>query len=300
MKSMTLDQLRIFVAVAERAHLTRAAEALALTPSAVSAAIQALETRHGVRLFDRIGRRIEMNETGRLFLNEAKATLASARTAEMALEDLAGLRRGTLTIEASQTIASYWLPPHLVRFKAMYPGIEIVLREGNTRAVTQAVLEGLADVGFVEGAIDAPALALTTVATDRLVIVAAPDHPLVRKPQVTPADLLETRWILRERGSGTRAVFEANLVSRGIDPASLHGTLALPTNEAVCAAAGACHDLTVVSEIVARPHVEAGRLRAIAFQLDIRPFGMIRHKERYQTKAALAFEALPALRAGRS
>ena len=292
MIGMTLDQLRIFVAVADRAHLTRAAEALSLTPSAVSAAIQALETRHGVRLFHRIGRRIQLSEPGRMFLDEAKATLARARTAEMALRDMAGLRRGTLTIEASQTIASYWLPPRLVAFNAMHPGIEIVLREGNTRAVTLSVIDGLADIGFVEGAIDAPALALTTLATDRLVIVAAPDHPLVQKRDVTSADLLGARWILREAGSGTRAVFEATLESRGIDPALLECTLTLPTNEAVCAAARVCHDLTVVSELVARPHVEAGRLETIAFPLDIRPFGMIRHKERYQTKAALAFQTL--------
>ncbi len=95
---MTLDQLRIFIAVAEREHLTRAAEALNLTPSAVSAAIHALETRYGVHLFHRIGRRIELSQTGRLFLLEAKATQRSARLAELALTELGGLQRGMLTI----------------------------------------------------------------------------------------------------------------------------------------------------------------------------------------------------------
>ena len=169
---MTLDQLRIFIAVAEREHLTRAADALHLTPSAVSAAIHALESRYGVRLFHRIGRRIELSQTGRLFLAEARATQQSARLAELALTELGGLQRGTLTIQASQTIASYWLPPFLVGFKAAHPAIGVVLREGNSADVAAAVLDGTADLGFAEGAIDAPALALAAVARDRLVVVA--------------------------------------------------------------------------------------------------------------------------------
>ena len=104
---MTLEQLRIFVAVAERGHVTQAAGALNLTQSAVSAAIAALETRHGVRLFDRVGRSIEVNAAGKLFLEEARAVLAGAAAAERALEDLAELRRGSLSIFASQTIANY-------------------------------------------------------------------------------------------------------------------------------------------------------------------------------------------------
>src|SRR5215831_2537338 len=114
---MTLEQLRIFEAVAEREHVTRAAEALNLTQSAVSAAIAALEERHSVALFSRVGRRVELTDAGRLFLDEARAVLARARAAELALSEIAGLERGALTIYGSQTIASYWLPPRLVSFQ---------------------------------------------------------------------------------------------------------------------------------------------------------------------------------------
>src|SRR5262249_10184228 len=113
---MTLEQLRIFEAVAQREHVTRAAEALNLTQSAVSAAIAALEDRHAVALFSRVGRRIELTDAGRLFLDEASAVLARARAAELALSEIAGLERGALTIYASQTIASYSLPFRLVSF----------------------------------------------------------------------------------------------------------------------------------------------------------------------------------------
>src|SRR5262249_1501738 len=102
---MTLEQLRIFVAVAERQHMTRAAEALNLTQQAVSAAIAALENAHATALFHRVGRRIELTEAGRLFLDEARSVLTRAAAAELALSELGGLKRGTITVNASQTIA---------------------------------------------------------------------------------------------------------------------------------------------------------------------------------------------------
>jgi len=287
---MTLEQLRIFIAVAEREHLTRAAEALNLTPSAVSAAIHALEARYGVHLFNRIGRRIELSQTGRLFLHEARATQQSARLAELALTELGGLQRGTLTIQASQTIASYWLPPFLVRFKAAHPAIGVSLREGNSADVATAVLDGTADLGFAEGAIDDPALTHVPVARDRLVVVASPDHPLAGLRKVSPRSLVEATWILRETGSGTRSAFEAALRARDVDPALLTAALELPTNEAVCAAVRSSAHLTVVSDLVARPHVDAGRLALIAIDLGTRAFSLVRHKERYRTKASEAFE----------
>ena len=204
---MTLDQLRIFVEVAERGHLTQAANALALTPSAVSASIRALETRYGTHLFDRVGRGIEANETGRIFLVEAKATLARARAAELTLTELGGLMRGTLTIQASQTIASYWLPPLLIKFRQAYPLIEINLTVANTDNVTTSVLNGIADLGFVEGKIDEPSLAIQTIDEDNIVAVVAPGHPWSGIKHIHPQDLLSGKWVLREPGSGTRAAF---------------------------------------------------------------------------------------------
>ena len=151
---MTLEQLRVFVAVAERQHVTRAAEALNLAQSAASAAIAALEARHGTKLFNRVGRGIELTEAGTVFLAEARAVLARAEAAELILAELGGLQRGTLAIQASQTIASYWLPRHLVAFRRAYPAIDIRLAVGNTAQVAAAIHDGAAELGFVEGATD--------------------------------------------------------------------------------------------------------------------------------------------------
>jgi DNA-binding transcriptional LysR family regulator len=200
---MSLEQLRVFVAVAERQHVTRAAEALHIAQSAASASIAALEGRHGAKLFHRVGRGIELTEAGTLFLVEARAVLARAEAAELVLSELGGLRRGTLAVQASQTIASYWLPRHLVAFRRAHPGIDIRLAVGNTTQVAAAVHDGSAELGFVEGAVDDPALGSRAVARDQLVIVVGIEHPWAGCGAITPDRLAKSGWVLREAGSGS-------------------------------------------------------------------------------------------------
>ncbi len=289
---MTLDQLRIFVAVAERQHVTRAAEALNLAQSAASAAIAALEGRHGAKLFHRVGRGIELTEAGALFLPEARSVLARAEAAELVLSELGVLKRGTLLVQASQTIASYWLPRHLVAFRRTYPGIAIALTVGNTAQVAAAVHDGVAELGFVEGAVDDPALDSRVVARDQLVIVVGPNHDWARSGDpVTPDRLPESDWVLREPGSGTRSVFEAALAGFGISPASLRVVLELPSNESVRAAVEAGLGATAISASAAAPSLETGLLHAVDLQLPERDFHVLRHTQRYHSRAADALLA---------
>ncbi len=302
--AMTLEQLRVFVAVAQRQHVTRAAEALNIAQSAASASIAALEGRHGAKLFHRVGRGIELTEAGALFLIEARAVLARAAAAELVLSELGGLKRGTLLVQASQTIASYWLPRHLVAFRRTHPGIDIRLTVGNTAQVAAAIHEGLAELGFVEGAVDDPTLESRKVARDQLVIVVGPDHPWVQpgatRGTITPACLAESDWVLREAGSGTRSVFEAALEGFGIAPSSLRVALDLPSNESVRAAVEAGMGATAISASAAAPSIEAGLLHAVDLALPAgrsasvceRDFHVLRHAERYRSRAADALLAL--------
>ena len=292
---MTLEQLRIFVAVAERQHVTRAAEALHLAQSAASAAIAALEARHGTKLFHRVGRGIELTEAGRLFLAEARSVLARAEMAELALAELAGLKRGVLLVQASQTIASYWLPRHLVAFHRAHPGIDIRLAIGNTAQVAAAVQQGTTDLGFVEGAVDDPMLESIPVARDLLVVVVGAEHPWVARSGIVPADLTDSEWVLREPGSGTRSVFEAALEGFGIAPAALRIALELPSNESVRSAVEAGLGATAISASVAAPSLEAGLLHRVEIALPERDFHVLRHRERRHGRAADALlEAIEA------
>jgi DNA-binding transcriptional LysR family regulator len=195
--ALTLEQLRIFVAVAERQHVTQAARSLNLAQSAASHAIAALESQHDTKLFDRVGRRIELTEAGHVFLAEARAVLARAEAAELALSEFGGLKRGTLSVQASQTIASYWLPRHLVAFRQVYPRIQIRLAIGNTAQVAAAVESGRAELGFVEGAVESEHFASTPIARDQLVVVVGPEHPWGGRDRLTCGDLAESEWILR-------------------------------------------------------------------------------------------------------
>ena len=286
---MTLEQLRIFIEVAEREHLTRASEALHLTPSAVSSAIRTLEERYGATLFNRIGRRIELTGDGRLFLDEARATLARARSAERMLSEFGGGKRGILSIHASQTIASYWLPPFLAQFHSAFPLVDVRLTVGNTESVTAATQEGAADIGLVEGSVQAPALSISKVATDQLILVTRPDHAWRGAGRLSWDRLFEGKWILREQGSGTRSVFEDAMRANGYNPARLNVALELPSNEAICSAVRSGDYLTAISELVAAPHLAAGTLVKADFILPQRQFLLITQKERHNTKAKDAF-----------
>lgn len=285
---MTLEQLRIFLAVAEANHVTRAAEALHLTQSSVSAAIAALEGRHGIKLFNRVGRGIELTEAGRLFLPQARAVLEQAGEAARLLKDMSGAPSGTLSIHASQTVASYWLPSRLMAYRERHPAVALAISVGNTRQAAEAVVSGRADLAVVEGRVDEPALAMTRVGEDRLVLVVGRRHRWAKGEGIAPSDLLTTGWIHREEGSGTRAALEQELRRLGIAPDALEVALELPSNEAVIAAVEAGTSAAVLSFRAVEAHLAQGRLVMPDFPMPTRPFFLLRHRERHVTRAMRA------------
>jgi DNA-binding transcriptional LysR family regulator len=289
---MTLEQLRIFVAVAEREHVTQAARDLNLTQSATSAAVAALEARYATKLFHRIGRRIELTQAGKLFLVEARAVLAQAAAAESVLSDLAELKRGSLSIAASQTVANYWLPPIMHRYRTAYPGISLALTIGNTETVSAMVHESRAELGFVEAEIDDPILSIEPVAEDELLLVVSPS--LVEGKSLTPSktDLRQMPWVFREHGSGTRSILEAALSRTGIKVRDLNVVLELPSNEAVSTAVEDGTGASALSRMAVSAALEAGTLVALDFPLPKREFLILRQKERHHTQAEQAFYRL--------
>jgi DNA-binding transcriptional LysR family regulator len=186
---MTLDQLKVFVAVAERQHVTQAAQALNLVASAVSHAISALEDEFQVALFDRVGRRIELTAAGRLLLDEARGIQARAATARLKMAEVGELKRGTLHLHASQTIASYWLPPRLMTYRRRYPLIELQMAIGNTD-VARALDNGATELGFIEGTIEHPAIVTYQVARDQLILVVSASHPWARNGTISLPPIL--------------------------------------------------------------------------------------------------------------
>lgn len=286
---MTLEQLRIFVAVAEREHVTQAAHDLHLTQSAVSAAITALEGRYAIKLFDRIGRRIALTDAGRTFLEEARAILMRAADGEAVLSDLAGFRRGELAIAASQTIGTYWIPRVIQVFTTTHPGIRVTLELGNTEFVASRLRDGAALIGFVEGPVDEPSLAVGRLFDDELMLVTAPADPWLATGGSMADRLKAAHWVLREKGSGTRVALEQVLAHYDLSPADVNLALELPSNEAVRTAVEAGAGITVLSRMAVGAALVAGTLVQVETPLPGRAFHALRHRERYFGRAATAF-----------
>lgn len=288
---MTLEQLRVFISVAESQHVTKAAKALNMTQSAASAAISTLEERYKVRLFDRVGRGVVLTQEGRVFVQEARAVVSQAASARQTLHDLAGLKRGSMTIAASRTIANYWLPIRLQRFRAEYPQINLQISIGNTQQVTELVESGDADLGFVEGVIDCPALAVQEIIGDELVVIVGANHPWAQRDEISPQCFMETSWILREKGSGTRSMFEAALRGFGLDPDELTIAFEVPSNEAIRALVAAGSSAAAISDLVVGRHLSEDICR-IRCDLPGRPFFVLRHKERHANQTETAVRSI--------
>lgn len=289
---MTLEQLRIFVAVAELEHVTRAAADLNLTQSATSAAVSALEARYSTKLFDRVGRRIALTDYGRIFLVEARAVLARAASAELVLADLAGLKVGSLRLAASQTVGNYWLPSLIHKFRSSYPGLSVKLTMGNTETVAAMVSKGEANLGFVEGEVEGHALNIIAVADDEMLLIVAPNHVWADHQRGVEFDLRPSPWVMREHGSGTRSILEAMLKARGHSLSDVKISLEFPSNEAVRVAVEAGAGATVMSRLVVANALKAGRLVAVAYPVPRRKFLMLRHNQHHETAAELEFVRL--------
>ena len=280
---MTLDQLRIFVAAAERGHMTRAAEFLGISQSAASAAIATLESRYGTKLFDRVGRGIQLTETGRSFLREARAVLDQAATASAVLLDLSGQTTGMVDIAASQTIATYWLPRRLATFHAANPGVRLNVAIANTREVEAAVVEGKVNIGLVEGPTQHPALTRQHIDEDKFVLVIASDQPPPPVNAVGGIDLRAIKWVIREAGSGTRRGLEDLAFNEGLTLDDLNIFLVLPSNESVREAIEAGAGATIVSRHVVAAAISSGRLIEIPINLPQREYALLRHRDRHAT-----------------
>ena len=288
---MTLDQLRVFVEVAERGHVTRAAEALHISQSAASAAIAALEEHYQIKLFDRVGRGIQLSEAGRIFVREARAVLERASMAQSVLQDLAGSPAGPIALAASQTIATYWLPHRLATFHLANPCMRLNVAIRNTHEVESAVADGEVSIGLVEGPTQHPVVSRIRIDHDQMVLVVAAGGAAPAENPGGKVDLRALNWVIREPGSGTRRALEDLVAREGLSLEDLNIFLELPGNEAVRAAVEAGAGATIISRHVVASAIAAGRLKEIPIDLPQREYALLRHRDRHATLGQRALVA---------
>ncbi|WP_447755356.1 LysR family transcriptional regulator [Pseudomonas nicosulfuronedens] len=201
--ALSFRQLQIFCAVARTGSTTAAAESISLSQSATSAALNELEGQLSTRLFDRVGKRLQLSEVGRRFLPQALRLLDGVAQLEQQFM-ATGSPQACLTVAASSTIGNYVLPRLLASFEVAQPGVRVNASIGNTGSAVADVVAFAADIGLIEGPCHEPGLLVEPWLEDSLIVVAAPSHPLASCPQVTCEALRRARWLLREPGSGTR------------------------------------------------------------------------------------------------
>ncbi|MCO7231808.1 MULTISPECIES: LysR substrate-binding domain-containing protein [Cobetia] len=283
---ITLRQLQVFVAVTRHGSVSAAAREIGLSQSAASQGLSELERHLEVQLFERLGRRLALNANGRRLLARAEQLLEQTHALELEAREpgvVDGNLRGELEIAASATIGTWLLPGLAGAFMREHPGTELNLRLRNTHQVVEAVLNYDAELGLIEGDCHAPRLMSQTWREDELVVVAPPSHPLaMRGTALSDEDLATADWILREGGSGTRAVFERALHGR-IE--RLKVRMELGQHEAIKQAVFAGLGLGCLSRLSVAAEIARGELVVLATpQLNLkRRFSMLWHPERYRS-----------------
>jgi DNA-binding transcriptional LysR family regulator len=279
---LTLRQLQIFRAIALQGSTTAAALSVPLSQSAASAALKELERLLGARLFDRVGKRLLLNDNGRGLLPMALAVLDGAQNLEAAFASNTQGLPVDLHIYASTTIGNYILPSLLARFKDAVPSTRLELQIGNTLDVVTAVRDFATDLGFIEGPCHAKDIIVSPWLEDELVIVAAPSHPLAKaavQRKLSVKQLAGTQWLLRESGSGTRETVEQALLPHLLNiPASM----TLGSSEAIKNAVAEGLGISCLSRSVVRNLLAAKRLCVLATALPrlTRTFLMIHHERK--------------------
>jgi DNA-binding transcriptional LysR family regulator len=202
----TLRQIQVFLAVAQHENVTHAARELAMSQSAVSTALKELEQRFDILLFDRIGKRLQLNEQGILLRTKAAGLIAQAEELQQSLLKHSGV--GDLKVGATPAIGNYLAVSIMAKFLSEYPDARVELSVENSAAIAKRVKNLELDIGLIEGELQEPDLEIRSWRGDELVLFCSPTHPLAQKPDLDDLDLLQAEWVIREQGSGTRQAFD--------------------------------------------------------------------------------------------
>lgn len=250
----TLRQLQVFLATARHENVSKAAAALSMSQSAASGALKELESQYDVQLFDRVGKRLQLNEMGRLLRPRAESLLAEAEDFARLLEQQRDV--GIIRVGATLTIGNYLAVNMVARYMSEKAGAEATLEVGNTSEISEKLRNFELDVGLIEGEVHDPELELLPWQSDRLQVFCAPDDPLASKGSLDDGDLVTAQWIVRESGSGTRQAFDRAM--HGIVP-QLQILLELQHTEAIKRAVESGLGIACLSSIALEDAFAAGR-----------------------------------------
>jgi len=274
----SLRQLQVFLAVAHFQNVTKAADYLSMSQSACSGALKGLEDQYDIQLFDRVGKRLQTNELGKVLRPKAQALLEMAEELERDLQRHHDV--GQIKLGATLTIGNYLSVELITRYLDSRDGADVTLDVANTQNIAEKLLNFDIDVGMIEGEYQHPELNIIPWKEDELVCFCSPDHPLAKKGRISDKDLVAQPWVLRESGSGTRQAFDRAMY--GLMP-SLNILLELQHTEAIKRAVQSNLGVSCLSKISLEDAFNRGSLvpLEVSHRDFHRMFYVITHKQKY-------------------
>jgi len=275
---LTLRQMEIFLNVVKEGHLTNVAKQMKLSQSAISMSIKELENILGSPLFDRINKKLILNEMGRSFQQEIYPIVKKLNDIEYEFKNT--INKGMVRVGASTTIVDYLMPPIICSYMNNYPDVKVGLKEGNSQRIVDLIKDGEIDVGFIEGRVNDPAIIKEVIGVDELIVVTT-DASLTNPCFID--SIQDKKWVLREEGSGTRDVFLDYTKDR-VDHINIF--LELGHTESIKSLLLNHQCLTCISKIAVKNEIRNNKLMQIPlknFECK-RDFLMIYHKDKYQSE----------------
>ena len=257
--AITVTQLTAFLAVVRGGSVTAAADELVVTQPSVSSAIAALGRELGCELFERAGRGIRLTEAGSAFRPFATDVVGLLEVGRQAAREAADVAARRLRIAAVTTAAESFVPPLMREFASRHPDIELTLDVGNREYVFERVLNHLADVAISGKPPADERLLAESLLENHIACITSPDDPAAAAGALGANALAHRTWLLREPGSGTRALGEEFLQDRSLSSK----TLTLGSNGAIKQAARAGLGVSLLSRAAVEPELKAGWLGEI-------------------------------------
>jgi DNA-binding transcriptional LysR family regulator len=290
---LDLRRLEVFCKVVELKSFTKAAEALMLSQPTVSEHLRNLEDTLGERMVDRLGREVIPTPAGKVLYQYARNIIQLSEDAVQAVQAFKGKLSGNLIVGASTIPGTYILPGLIGSFKTEHSDVQITLRISDTAEIVEQILDRKLEAGLIGSKWNNRKLELEESFPDELVLVAFPGHPWESRKEIAPDELEGQPFILRERGSGTRAVMSAILQDHGFETSRLDVVAEMGSTEAVRQGIKERVGISILSRHAVDEDIRTGLLKAVGLKgvRFLRPFYLVQRRGRQPSPVCSAFLA---------
>ncbi|MBU3143113.1 LysR family transcriptional regulator [Clostridium sp. CF012] len=258
-------RLKTFITLASTKSFTKSAALLNITQPAVSQHIKFLEEKYEVNLIAKQCNSLHLTEEGLILLKYAEEIDALYRTLEMNLKNSASIAK-TYNIGASMTIGGYVLPYLLGKHKKLYENVDILLQVNNTEEILGKLVSGKLDFVMIEGIFDKNKFRFKKFKDDEVVLAVSKEHAFAKAKEVNIEDVISGNLILREKGSGTRDIFENSLIGLGYDLNNLKGYMEIGSISAIKSLVELNLGYTIISRETIRKELEIGTIKEVAIK----------------------------------